>query len=104
MAECIVDILELIQVETQNGDRVASLTGLGKRLLDALVKNRSIGKTSERVVIGKVPNLPFSALDLRDLCEENDRSLIGMLLGHQEPTITADLAFVHAVRLAVPLH
>src|SRR5215469_1193489 len=104
MAECVVDILELIQVETQNGDRLASLARLGERLLDALVKDRSVGKARERVVVREMPDLPFPALDLRDVRKENNRSLVGALLGHEEPTVIADLAFIHAVWVTVPVH
>src|ERR1700751_4629440 len=81
-----------------------SLGRLGERLLDALVKDRSIGKTSERVVICKMANLPFPALYLRDVGEKDHGSPVGALLGHKEPAVARDLAFVHAVGLAVPIH
>ena len=56
VAEHVVDDLEVVEVEEQDGNRRV-LIGLGQRLADLLREQRPVGQTRERVVVGAMAQL-----------------------------------------------
>src|SRR5581483_5913012 len=59
MSEKIVDLLEPVEVETENGDKLSG----GARCLDfqieLFVESRAVRKPSQRIMMGKKMDVPF---------------------------------------------
>ena len=52
--EAVVDVLEVVDVEDQYGDRQPVTALAGERVLDAIAKQRAVGQAGERVMEGLV--------------------------------------------------
>ncbi|MNZ67791.1 hypothetical protein D3C78_860470 [compost metagenome] len=72
VAEAVVNALEVVQVEQQQG--AAALVGLGRRqcLLGAVVEQQAVGQVGERVVMSEIRQLTLGMLDRADVAEHRD--------------------------------
>jgi hypothetical protein len=77
VAEAVVDALEVVQVQQQQG--TAALVGLGRSqgLLDPVVEQQAVGQVGERVVVNQVRQLALGVLDRADVAEH--RHVVGQL-------------------------
>ena len=62
VAEAVVDRLEVVHVEEEHGDPARLAHPAGKRVLDAIREQRTVGKARERVVEGAVGELILELL------------------------------------------
>src|SRR6185437_8374676 len=71
MAERIVDPLEMVEVETEDGELVVAL-GEFQRALELFAEQCAIRQAGERIVARHVRNLRLGSLPLRDILEGRD--------------------------------
>ena len=76
MAERIVDLLEMIDVDREHG-KAAAAAHVGDRLLDALAEHHAIGQAGERVVAGHVGDALLGLAALGDVLVGGDEAAIG---------------------------
>ena len=70
VAERVVDVLEVVEVHQQHGDRPGRGRG-GERRLQPRGEHRAIGQAGERVAIGEVHDARFARRDvLRPSCAQ----------------------------------
>ena len=80
VAERIVDVLEVVEIDQQQGDRLVASAGLGDSVLQAVVQQDPIGQPGQRVVMRHVVNLLLGSLALGYVVEHPDET-IGRALG-----------------------
>ena len=80
MAKRIVDVLEVVEIDQQQGHRLATSAGLGDSVLQAVVQQDPIGQTGQRVVVRHVVDLLLRPLALGDVVEHPDEA-VGRALG-----------------------
>ncbi len=67
VAEAVVDLLEVVEVEEEHGDRVPLPLRELERVIHAVAEEGAIGQAGERVVEGLVQQLLLEALPLGDV-------------------------------------
>ena len=53
----VVDVLEIVEIEEQNGNRLLRTVGQGQGFLQTIQKERTVGQAGECVIIGQLVNL-----------------------------------------------
>src|SRR5215470_19986609 len=91
MTERIVDVLEVIQIEEHDRDRVVAAMRERECVLHPVAEKVAIGQQRERVMEGELPQLLFERLALADVAEIEREPLNRRILGE----VTAD-ALEHA--------
>ena len=76
MAQRIVDILEVVEIEVKNGQPLTAHDPF-ERLLEPLPKQHPVCEAGERVVMGHVDNLGIGLLAVADIFVGHDPSAIG---------------------------
>ena len=69
VAEAVVDVLEVVQIDAQQRAAAAFTFGAGQRLLDALAQQQAVGQAGERVVVGEEVQLVLGALEAAEVGE-----------------------------------
>lgn len=80
MTQCVVDVLEVVKVDEQNGGGNALASCSSLHLFDAIVNQASVGKASERIVKGSMSQTLFgvlSACDVTHVCHDSTNVGIG---------------------------
>src|SRR6185437_954565 len=72
MAEGVVDLFEMVQVEEQDREATLPCTGIGDRRRQGLIECRPIGQLRETVVRGEVTNALIRPLALGDVTPDAD--------------------------------
>ncbi len=67
VAQRVVDLLEIVDVENKDGHALVMLLGARDRLAETLVKKRAVGKPGEMVVVGEVVDVVGAAAVLGDV-------------------------------------
>ena len=67
MAERVVDNLETIKIDPQDGEAILVIARAINRIVDSLVQQVAVGQPCERIVICKVPDTPQCGFELRGL-------------------------------------
>ena len=67
VAERVVDRLEAVEIETEDGERLARRTEPGERLLEALAQQQAIGELRQGVVPGHMRDMLLHLLARRDV-------------------------------------
>ncbi len=81
VAETLVDVLEVIQVEQQQGAAgPVAATGLLGCLLETLAEQQAIGQRGQGVVIGEEVDLALGIVDRADVGEDRDQMGQGAVL------------------------
>ena len=80
VAERIVDVLEVVEIDQQQGHRLRASARLGDGVLQAVVQQDPIGQAGQRVVVRHVMDLLFGPLALGDVVEHPDEA-VGRALG-----------------------
>ncbi len=77
MPQAIVDALEVIEVEQQQG--AAALFGLcrDQRMLGPVAEQQAVAQPGQRIVVGQVGQLTLGVLDRADVAE--DRHVVAVL-------------------------
>src|ERR1700730_16500494 len=97
VAQRIVDILEIVQIEKHYGHRRSAALRQHERMLNAIAKQIAIGKQGERIVKRQLPQLLLERLSLADVSKIECQTAYGRVVGQ----IAAD-NFQHATgRLAL---
>jgi len=89
VAERVVDLLELVEVEHRDGDLPARALRLGQRHAEAVVEEIAVRQSRQVVVVGHVEDRFLRAFDVRDVVEQSDRPL--ELLADVEHLLEKDL-------------
>jgi hypothetical protein len=69
MPQGIVHGLEAIQIQKHKGDHVAAAFGPGKRLFQAVLKQRAVGESREVVVLSQIGQFLFRLLALDGIAD-----------------------------------
>ncbi|MNF51691.1 hypothetical protein D3C84_330150 [compost metagenome] len=77
MAEAFVDVLEVIQVQQQQGAAELFAAGALQHMLDAFGEEQAVGQVGQRVVVGEEVQLMLGAFDRADIGEHRD--IVGQL-------------------------
>ena len=108
MAERVVDVLEVIEVQNVGGDDLTAL-GTGQGLLQPLVEQHAVRQTGQRVVHGHVRDLRFGAPLFGDVVMGGYRAAVGHPLHRHRNAATvtelivelAEIAFVASAQYGV---
>jgi hypothetical protein len=81
MAERVVDNLEAIEIDAQDGEALLVFAHALDRVADALVQQVAVGKPGERIMIGEPPDLlerglELSCLDLQIVANAVESQLV----------------------------
>ena len=91
MAQRVVDVLEVVEVEQVGGHDLAALDAR-QRLLQALVEQHAVGQAGQRVVQRHVRDLGLRAALLGDVLVRGDGAAVGHRLhGHGDVAAVAQL-------------
>ena len=103
MAEAIVDRLELVQIDEQDGQLAAISIGAGLGVDDAVVEQRPVGQARQRIMERTVHQLLFECLALGDVTTvEHDPLDVGVIeeIGRDRFQVATDAVG----QLEAPLH
>ena len=79
MAESVVDIFEVIDVQKNQGDdRTSALRSL-EFLLESLQKRPAIGQAGERIIICELPHLFLTGFFGGDIAESRNANRLGLM-------------------------
>ena len=70
MAEAVVDRLEVVEVDEEDGAEVAGPAAAVEGVLDPVAEQAAVGEAGERIVERLVAELLLAALELADLLLE----------------------------------
>ena len=73
MPERVVDVLELVEVEHEDGERLAPPAQARARFLDLLHEERAVGQAGQQVVVRHVDDLRLGAPALGDVLDDASR-------------------------------
>ena len=73
VAERVVDVLEVIEVEQQQPDLVAGAARAGERGVEPVVEQRPVGQAGEAVVVGEVPKALLDVAPLGDVLADPEQ-------------------------------
>ena len=68
----VVDGLEIVEIEADDGEDAAATLGLSHRVLEAVAKKHAIGQAGEEVVLCDAPRVLLVFLIRGDVGEEGD--------------------------------
>ena len=101
MAQGVVHILEVIDVEAHDGGKTATAPGHGNGVVDPLPEQDAVGQAGQCIVLGHVPDVLLAPLQLADIgVEHHGAAVAGAVLVDLDPAIGADLTLVRAVAAA----
>jgi hypothetical protein len=89
-APCVVDRLELVEVQAQQRQHAAAPHG-GQRLLQSLAEQHPVRQVGERIVVGEVFQFRRRRALLGDLFESGEPAVLHGLKGHFERAAAGDL-------------
>jgi len=69
VTESVIDVLEMIDVETMDGDRRAVARRSSQGLLQPVMKERAVGQAGQRVVMCEIVEFCLGLLTFRDVLE-----------------------------------
>lgn len=72
VAQRIIDVLEVVQVQKQHGQRTAARLLVGNVAMGAFRQERAVGKVGERVEVGQPLNAVLGLSLLGDVAEQRD--------------------------------
>ena len=72
MAEHVVDLLETIEVDADDGEALVGGRGLRERRGEEIIEARPIGKIGERIVVGEMHDLVLGDLALGGVLRNDD--------------------------------
>ena len=75
VAERVVDVLEVVEVEEHHGDVPLGPTREGERVLDAIAEQIAVGQLRQRVVKRQLAQLLFEPLALADVAQVERQTL-----------------------------
>ncbi len=85
VAEAVVDLLEVVEIEHHHGDPAALAARLAHRLAQAVEQQRAVGQAGQRVVMGEMADLLLDALALGDVEQhELGRGLAALADRHRD--------------------
>jgi len=64
VAECVVHVLEVVQIDEEHGDHLSVSFGKGQRHFEAVVEELSVGQSGQSVVVGLIFKLFLALFDL----------------------------------------
>ncbi|MNO99281.1 hypothetical protein D3C76_910470 [compost metagenome] len=67
--KAVVDALEMVQVQQQQGTTALVGLGRGQRLFGAVVEQQAVRQVGERIMMGQVGQLALAVLDRADIAE-----------------------------------
>jgi hypothetical protein len=82
VADRIVDILEAVEVEHENGEAAAETMSGQERLGKPLAQQRAVGQVGQRIVHGDMSEAGLGAAQLGDVLERGDPPAVGGGLVH----------------------
>ena len=97
MAERVVDVLEVIDVDVEQAERLAGPTRLGNTALQQMLELHAIGNLGQRIYSCEVANAFFGAAPLRDVLR-----CIDPVAFPDAVVIDNGTSVGHGYRLAVP--
>ena len=103
MAERVVDVLEMIEIEIVHGELVAAAPGAGEFQIEPFEKGRAIGQPGQRVGARQLGDLLGGALFLGDVAEKPDAAEIFLFGAVQRPGVALDDAAVRGLQFLVTL-
>ncbi len=103
MAERVVDLLELIEIDEQHGAGLARMPRGSQRLVDLVAKVSPVRQAGERVVARHVADLGLGVLALGDVLDQHDRAAVFHRLEGEREIASVQRVDDDVARLAVAL-
>jgi hypothetical protein len=77
MAERVVDLLELVEVDEQEGRQRALIAWHGQEALDLVAEIDPVGQPRQRVIAGEVADAGFRIAPFGDVLDQHHRAAVG---------------------------
>ena len=98
MAQGVVHVLEVVEVQAEHGGRPVRTARPRQRFVQPFAEQHPIRQVGQRVVVRDVVDAPLAQLQLGDVRVEDDRPPVGgAVLVDQEPHVLAQPAFEDVV-------